>query len=114
MGFKKQRAKSIKGKSMGKDNRHKENARTAKRKASKIAATPAWSDLSAVQDFYLLHWLSECIRGRNTTLTTSFRCKARRYAAFMFQQTCKFLLQAKTYQNNTDIGLRCGALRSKR
>ena len=44
--------KASKAKAWAKNNRHKENARTAKRKASKIAATPAWSDLSAVEDFY--------------------------------------------------------------
>lgn len=35
-----------------KTNRHIENARTARRKASKIAATPAWSNLADISDFY--------------------------------------------------------------
>jgi hypothetical protein len=44
--------KALKARMYAKNNRHKENARTAKRKASKIAATPVWSDLLAVEDFY--------------------------------------------------------------
>jgi hypothetical protein len=45
--------KAINSKTYAQNNRHIENARNARRKAAKNKATPAWSDLSAIADFYL-------------------------------------------------------------
>lgn len=46
-------AEKARGLAWQKENPGKANANTAKRRAKKLQATPAWSDLTAIQEFYM-------------------------------------------------------------